>query len=73
MKIKKEIPVDQDIIDYVNKKYPGVPFTKWADMAFRDKMEADNEVERVLTKEVIVNLLNNMGRQINDLHIRLKK
>jgi hypothetical protein len=72
MRIKKEIPVDQDIIDYVNEKYPGVPFTKWADMAFRAKMDDDNEVDRVLTKDVIVNLLNTMGKQIHDMHKRLK-
>jgi hypothetical protein len=41
MRIKKEIPVDQDIIDYVTEKYPGVPFTKWAAMAFRKYMEDD--------------------------------
>lgn len=73
MRVKKEIPVDRDILDYVNEKYPGVPFTKWAEMAFRAKMEDDNEVERVLTKDVVINLLNNIGRQVHDIHTRLKK
>lgn len=73
MKIKKEIPVDQDILDYVNEKYPGVPFTRWAEMAFRAKMEDDNEVERVLTKDVIVKLLNSMGKQIHEIHTQLNK
>jgi hypothetical protein len=72
MKVNKILKVDPGIIDYVNEKYPGVPFTKWADMAFREKMDADNETERVITKEVIVNLLNTMGKQIHDMHKRLK-
>jgi hypothetical protein len=42
MKVKKEIPVDQSIIDAVSKKYPGIPFTRWAEMAFREKLDNDN-------------------------------
>jgi hypothetical protein len=71
--IKKTIRLESQLLDKLVEKYPNEPFNRLVEQALQSKLQADNVVEDVLTKDVVVKLLNNMGKQIHDIHSRLKK
>ena len=71
--IKKTIRLESQLLGKLVEKYPNEPFNRLVEQALQSKLQADNVVEDVLTKDVVVKLLNNMGKQIHDIHSRLKK
>jgi len=71
--IKKTIRLESQLLDKLVEKYPNEPFNRLVEQALQSKLQADNVVEDVFTKDVVVKLLNNMGKQIHDIHSRLKK
>lgn len=71
MKVKKSIDIKQDTLDALNLRYPDTPFTKLVERGLETLLREAGS-EDMFTKEAIVTLLNNMGKQIHDLHKRLK-
>ena len=71
--IKKTIRLESQLLDKLTEKYPNEPFNKLVEQALQSKLQDDSEVGDVLTKDVVVKLLNVMGKQIHDIHSRLKK
>ncbi len=71
--IKKTIRLESQLLDKLSEKYPNESFNRLVEQALQAKIQADNGVEDVLTKDVVVKLLNSMGKQIHEIHSRLKK